>query len=68
MPPVHLDRLVVRRHHIAARGPSRGVRETSWIAPAYYHAATRRPYQLPQQTLCRKGNQSACLKQNCSSL
>lgn len=52
MPTVHLDRHVVCRHDIAARGLSGGVREGSSIEPAHYSATLRgRIHQLPQQTL-----------------
>lgn len=53
MPTVHLDRHVVCRHDIAARGLNGGVREGSSIEPAHYSDATlrRRIHQLPQQTL-----------------
>jgi hypothetical protein len=53
VPTVHLDRHVVCRHDIAARGLSGGVREGSSIEPAHYSDANlrRRIHQLPQQTL-----------------
>jgi hypothetical protein len=51
VPTVHLDRHVVCRHNLAARGLSGSVREGSSIEPAHYSDATRRRriHQLPSK-------------------